>query len=155
MINATARVMRDLAMVISTWESMMQAESQVKAYTLGLLVTHMTVSGKMESSTDTESGRAWLVTAISVSGSRTKPMVTASTSGPMAIAMKASGSSAWGMDRVRILSLTEISTWASTTTAGQTGTGSTDGKTETLTLEYSLKEWKRVRVCGRSQARMR
>lgn len=92
--SATVKAMRGLAMAISTWESMIRAAYPAKAFTLGSMAIHMTESGSMESSTATVSGRASLVTAISVSGSRTKLMVTASTSGPMGIATKASGSSA-------------------------------------------------------------
>ena len=93
----------------------------------------MTVNGSMESSTGMECGRGPVEIAISDSGYRTKLMGMGSTSGGMVIGMKVNGSTVFVTDRAQTLLQTEMSIWASTTTAKPTVMDNTVGLTATLT----------------------
>lgn len=85
-------------------------------------------------------GRVIQATAILDSGLRTKPTVTASTSGKTVIGMRANGDIVLGMDRAQTSSLTAMSILVNTVMVGLRATVSTDGPTVTLIVVCLKKE---------------
>jgi len=85
-------------------------------------------------------GRVIQVIAILDSGLRTKPTVTASTSGKTVIGMRANGDIVLGMDRAQTSSLTAMSILVNTVMVGLRATVSTDGPTVTLIVVCLKKE---------------
>jgi len=85
-------------------------------------------------------GRVIQATAILDSGLRTKPTVTASTSGKTVIGMRANGDIVLGMDRAQTSSQTAMSILVNTVMVGLRATVSTDGPTVTLIVVCLKKE---------------
>ena len=96
-------------------------------------------SGQMALSMAMVFGKVPQVTVTSANGSRTKPMVTVSTSGRTETVSKVNGNSACDTVKAQIFSLMEMFTLVSTLMEKLTAMASTVGPTVTLTRASSLK----------------
>jgi len=115
------------------------ANPTVKVFILGITERSTTVNGLKASSKAMESGRAFRMNRISVSGSTIKPKVMAYTYGETVIDTKESGKTILDMEVAQISLQTETATSGSMSRANHRVQDSTSGQTDLCTKANFIK----------------
>ena len=138
-ISATVRATNASAMATNIWVTTIKVKSPERASILGIMETRTMASGQMALSMAMVFGKVPQVTVTSVNGSRTKPMVTVSTSGLTETVSKVNGNSAYVTVKAQIFLLMVMFTSVSTLMEKLTAMDSTVGPTVTPTRASSSK----------------
>lgn len=145
--------MNGLATETCTSGTIKTERSAVKEFTSGTVAILMMGSGRRDRNTVMVFGKTLKEIVTSVSGPRIWRTATEFTSGKTEIVTRESGIVHSGMGKGPTYLLTATFSWASTPTAKQKATASTDGQMEIFTAGCSRTAGNRARELGKSQAR--